>query len=121
MTPQGQIFENTASTNVKNTHRATDNVKNVPVLVHDAKALNHKYWLLNPLHDAEGKNTYLYVPKTQEYLLLVACDSKQIHLRRKIPVYRDLVPFKITDQMEERMNAALYGITLRMPQLSKKN
>ena len=87
------------------TNKEIKHILNHPIFFEDIQS----YWLLNPLDMESGKDAYVYFPETKEYYLFLAGDNAETDLfaRRSIPIYRDLVPFQITQHHENSMNIAL--------------
>ena len=65
------------------------------------------YWILNPTEIRSSGHAYIYKPKHKQYVLIVNppfCAISKLLERRQITIYRDLVPFRITDEMQSAMD-----------------
>ena len=70
-----------------------------PVFVQDVRYSVFGHWLLNPNDAALGLDSYIYVPEMKKFFLIVD--------EREISLYRELVPFKISKQIQQRMDIAM--------------
>eukprot|EP01084_Bolivina_argentea_P145393 254842_1 len=95
-------------------------MKNLPVYYGMINPLDfNDYWLLNPLDTQIGLHSYIFIPETKRFYLVI--NSKRNHQndffqRRVILIYYELVPFQITKQHEYALEK--YS-DIPMPYLSK--